>query len=183
MKRKKPKVICVMVTSLDGKSTKGTSQSPAKWASQEDQHHFKDIIASHNLIVMGRKTYEAAKPAIKHEEGKRRIIITSHPFEYTMEEIRGQLEFTSESPKELVARLEAEGVFTILLAGGSNINGLFFKAGLVDELWLTLEPKIFGSGKGLAGEEYLDVSLMLDSIERLNENGTLLLKYKVQKTN
>src|SRR5437879_9546787 len=42
-------------------------------------------------------------------------------------------------PISLVQKSEEMGFKTMLLLGGSEINSLFFNAGLVDELWLTVE--------------------------------------------
>jgi hypothetical protein len=44
---------------------------------------------------------------------------------------------------------------------------------------ITLEPKIFGEGKGLAFGGKLDIELTLLKSEQLNETGTLLLSYGV----
>lgn len=169
-----------MVVSLDGKSTKGEIKNQA-WASKEDQKHFQSLIASNNLIVMGRKTYETAKTVMHLEEGKLRIVLTQNPEMFKTDTVDGQLEFSSESPLALLERLEKAGYKKILLASGSAINTLFFKARLIDEIWLTVEPKIFGSGNNMVDNIGLDVQLHLESVKKLNKNGTLLLKYKVVK--
>jgi len=67
----------------------------------------------------------------------------------------------------------------MLLLGGGTINALFLKESLVDELYLTLEPRIFGKGKTLVREGEFEVLLELMNIKRLNQSGTLLLKYKI----
>lgn len=169
-----------MVVSLDGKSTKGKLKNQ-QWASKEDQNHFQSLIASSNLIVMGRKTHEAAKPIIRLQKEKLRIVLTQDPERFKTSTVTGQLEFSSESPALLLKRVEKAGYKKLLLVGGSNINTLFFKAKLVDEIWLTVEPKIFGLGNGMVDNIKIDVRLQLESIEKLNKNGTLLLKYKVVK--
>ena len=69
----------------------------------------------------------------------------------------------------------------MLILGGPEIATLFLKEYLIDEIWLTIEPKIFGEGGNFAMGEKLDIELKLLSCTRLNENGTLVLKYKVVK--
>ncbi len=170
-----------MVTSLNGKSTKGSSFSPSSWASAEDQQFFGSLIAKHSLIVMGRKTYEAARPKMKLELGKRRVVVTRVPEKFSEYRVEGQLEFTKESVVSLVKRMDALGYKTMLLAGGSDLNSAFFREGLVDQLWLTIEPLIFPEGKGIIYDERLEVSLELLSMKKLNRNGTLLLRYKIKK--
>ena len=175
------RVILIAVSSVNGKITKGTSPNIYSWTSKEDTSLFFLEIKKHNLIVMGANTYEAAKKIIKHERNKLRIILTRNPKKYLKETITGILEFTNESPLELTKKLERSGYKEMLLVGGATVNSLFLKSHLVNKLHLALEPKIFGEGKGLVSEERLEVKLKLISIQTLNNQGTLLLKYNVQK--
>jgi dihydrofolate reductase len=48
----------------------------------------------------------------------------------------------------------------------------------VDEIWLTVEPLLFGGGTPLLAAR-VDVRLALLASERLNAAGTLLLRYRV----
>ena len=172
-------IILAMVATLDGKITRGEDSNIYEWTSSEDQVYFSKLIEQNNLIVMGRETYEAAMP--KPNEGKLRIVLTRNPSRYQSQTIDGQLEFSGESPKNLIARLEKRGFTTMLLAGGGGVNTAFFKDGAVDELWLTLEPVILGRGKMIIEEKDLDIKLQLFESQQLNKQGTILLKYKVVK--
>ena len=69
----------------------------------------------------------------------------------------------------------------MLLVGGANVATSFLKEQLVDELWLTIEPKIFGTGGNFVIEEELDINLRLLSCEKVNDQGTLITKYAVVK--
>ncbi|MDO8429688.1 MAG: dihydrofolate reductase [Candidatus Daviesbacteria bacterium] len=173
------KITMVGVMSLDGKITKGISSDIYKWTSLEDQKHFFSQIKKNNLLVMGSQTYEAARDKIKLTKEKLRVILTRDPQKYTPEEIPNILEFSSDSPKVLVKKLEARGYKKMLLLGGGIINSLFLKSSLVNELQITIEPKIFGLGKNLVSDDKLDVDLKLLEIKKLNSKGTLLLVYKV----
>jgi dihydrofolate reductase len=174
------KIILLMVSTLDGKITKWGDPKIHNWTSREDQQHFFQTLQQAKLIIMGRKTYEVAKGMMKHTPTTKRIILTSRPEKYVNETIPGQLEFSSEAPAELTKRLEQEGYTEGFLVGGASVNSKFFQAKLVTNLWLTMEPKLFGSGNSLVGEEELDIDLQLESFKKLNPNGTLLLKYQVQ---
>lgn len=175
------KVTMVMLSSIDGKTTLGDNQNVYSWSSIEDQKHFFSLIKKNNLIVMGRATYEASKPVIKLEKEKLRIILTQSPNKYFDQSVKGQLEFSDETQEKLVKRLLLLGYKKMLLVGGALINGLFLKQNLVDEFYLTIEPKIFGSGKNIVEGQLLNKSLQLISIKKLNKAGTLLLKYKINK--
>ncbi|MDO8583225.1 MAG: dihydrofolate reductase family protein [bacterium] len=176
------KVTVVAVSSLNGKITKGTDPNIYSWTSKEDSKFFFSEIAKNNLIVMGSKTYESVRKIIKHKKNKLRIILTRNPGKYSKEAIKGVLEFTNESPLRLIESLENRGYKKMLLVGGGTINTLFLKSKLVNEIYLTLEPKIFGNGKSLVNEENFDILLKLISIKKLNPQGTLLLRYKIKNS-
>lgn len=175
------KVIMIGVSSVNGKLTKGDETNIYSWTSKEDADIFFSLIEKHNLIVMGSKTYKAARNIIKLKNGKLRIVLTRNPRRHRDNLVKGQLEFSSESPKELVKRLEAQGYKELLLVGGTEINTAFLKNGLVDELHLTIEPLIFGKGKNLVLEEELDLSLRLLDVKKLNKKGTLHLIYSLRR--
>lgn len=167
-----------MVLSVDGKSTKWdlTDQS---WASPEDKAHLTKLISENDLILMGGKTYEFAKNYIKPQEGKLRIVITRDPEKFSSDKIDGQLEFTNQPIPELIQTLENRGFKQMLLLSGEGLNKQFLEANLINEIILTVEPKIFGTGHEMVSHAKLDLDLKLLSFEKLNESGTLLLHYKV----
>jgi len=172
------KILLVAVQSIDGKITKRDNPHQHSWASKEDQEFFYDLISKSNLIVMGRKTYEAAKDHIRLKEGKLRVVLTSSPQKYKDKEVMGQLEFVNMSPEELVEMLKNRNFKELLLVGGGDINTIFLEKGLVDEMYITLEPQLFGKGKAIASiTKDLDIALI--SHKKLNKRGTLLLHYKI----
>jgi dihydrofolate reductase len=174
------KAILVFVSTVDGKVTKWGNPDVRSWSSQSDKKYFKNIWKKNRLIVMGSKTFnvERLKPSPEHLY----IVMTHNPSEYTGLEKQGQLEFTNESPEKLFKRFETEGHELMLVVGGAQIATSFLKANLIDELWLTIEPKIFGTGGSFVTEENLDISLQLLSSERVNEQGTMINKYSVLKS-
>jgi len=174
------KIILAMVVSVNGKSTKGdlTDQS---WASTEDQQHLSKLISENNLIVMGGNTYSNSKSHINLTDGKLRVVVTYVPEKFAADAVNNQLEFTNQPLEQLIMELESRGFKQMLLLSGENLNRKFFESNLIDEIYLTLEPKVFGSGKGVLSESDLDVNLQLLEMEKLNEQGTILLKYKVVK--
>ncbi len=171
-----------MVSSVDGKITKGSMSDIADWTSEEDKEHFASLIKKNDLIIMGKNTYIAAKPIMKLTPKKLRIVITSKPEQYAKETIPNQLEFTSDSPNKLIKKLEKRGYKKALLVGGSHTNAAFLKKNLVDKLLLTVEPKLFAAGKPLIAEENLNINLQLKQGKKLNARGTLLLTYDIVKS-
>ncbi len=171
------KVILVFVSSLDGKITRWGDPFVRKWSSRSDQDYFSEIWRNSKLIVTGINTFNAdpLKPSANHLL----LTMTHHPRDYKKYEVPGRLEFTDESPARLVSRLAKDGHEQMVVVGGPHIATSFFKDQLVDELWLTIEPRIFGSGGCIVTDEKLDISLQLISCEKVNEEGTLITKYAV----
>ena len=171
------KIILVFVSTVDGKITKWGDPRVFGWSSKEDQAYFKQVWNTYHTVIMGSGTYDAEP--FKAPPNNRLIIVTSDTSKYKGKEIPGNLEFTSETPKQIIERLKGEGASEILLVGGPHLATSFFKEDLVTEVWLTIEPKIFGSGGNFVVESKLDVKLKLLSYEKVNEQGTLILKYEV----
>lgn len=172
-------IILLMVASVDGKTTKGDIGDPTVWNSKEDRDLFSEKRDNASLIIMGSKTYVQAKKFIKVRPETLRIVMTRNSQKFENDKVLGQLEFSDKNPNTLIEELEKKGYTDALLLGGANLNSSFFKSNLVDKLWLTIEPRIFGTGNGVVGDIPIDVNMKLLSIERLNNQGTVLLKYKV----
>ena len=173
------KAVLIFVSSLDGKVTKWDDPNVKIWTSHQDQEYYRQIWNECRLIVMGSNTYNVDPHPASPNHLK--VVMTSHPEKYKSNYAPGQLEFTSESPKELFSRFEKEGRKDVLVIGGPHVATSFLKDALIDELWLTIEPKIFGAGSNFAIEEKLDISLELLSFEKVNKQGTLITKYAVVK--
>jgi dihydrofolate reductase len=170
------KVTLIAVTSIDGKTTKWENPNIYKWTSQEDHDNFFSHIEANNFIVLGSKTYEAAKSVIRLSDNRLTLVMTHSPKKFESDAIPGQLEFTNLTPLEIIEKYQSKKD-NLLLTSGETINKLFFEAGLVDEILLTIEPYIFGSGNTLLGDTKLEIEYKLLSTKKLNSKGTLLLRY------
>src|ERR1700759_5060214 len=136
------KTILIFVSSLDGKITKWGQPNVRLWSSHQDQDYYKKVWNESKLIVMGSATFNADtfNPSPDHQI----IIMTSDPNKYKNAAVRGQIEFTNETPVELCSRFTKNGYPQMLVVGGPHVATSFLKEQLIDELWLTIEPKIFG---------------------------------------
>jgi dihydrofolate reductase len=173
------KVILIFVSTLDGKVTRWGQPEVSAWSSPEDQAYYRSILEAASLIVMGSHSYKA--DTFHPSANRQFIIMTRHPDQYQHLAIPGQLEFTHETPAELIHRCSRQGHQQMLVAGGPHVASSFLKEQLIDELWLTIEPRIFGTGSNFATEVNLDIQLRLLQIEQVNEQGTLITRYAVQK--
>jgi dihydrofolate reductase len=173
------KTILIFVSSLDGKVTKWGEPNVRSWSSHQDQDYYKKVWNESRLIIMGSSTYNADtfNPSPEHQI----IVMTSHPDRYKSFEVPGQMEFTNETPVELSFRFANKGHQQMLVVGGPHVATSFLKEQLIDELWLTIEPKIFGAGENFATDAKLDINLSLIHSDKVNDQGTLITKYAVLK--
>lgn len=144
----------------------------ADWTGKEDKKIFGELTKEAGVIVMGSKTHATIGRALP---GRRNIIYTSQPEKITAEDV----ETTSEAPAELVKRLADEGSNALAVCGGASVYGMFMRAGVVDELYLTYVPVLFGQGVPLFSGE-LEQQLELKEETRLSD-GSVLMHYIVKK--
>ncbi len=172
------RVTLIAVQSLDGFITRH-DEPGAGFASAADQEHFRAVLQEFDCGIVGRTTYDQMRASGKYRPNpaRRRVVLTRTPEKFAAGAVPGALEFTDAPPAAIVARLRAEGCRACALLGGAQAHSLFFAAGLVDELWLTVEARLFGGGTPLLSAR-ADVRLRLLAHEPLGDE-VMLLKYAV----
>jgi dihydrofolate reductase len=163
------KVTLVMAITLDGKIGKA-SDHLANWTSSEDKKQFIDITKRAGVIIMGKNTFNTFKQPLKD---RLNVVFTDDKDLPIIDNVM----WASGEIKPVLEELENKGYKEVVLGGGSYLNTLFLKQGLVDEMIITIEPKVFGMGLSLFKEEF-DIDLELLDIKKLNNN-TINLHYKV----
>ena len=165
--------------SLDGRITRGKEEG-SRWTSAEDQRWFQKKLDEFDTLVMGRKTFAA----LKHPLTPRNRVIFTHSRLFCCSQEyqnrRGKAIFFSGTRQKLFATLQERRWRRSAIVGGTSIYDRFLKRALVDEIYLTLEPVIFGRGKFLISGRFPALSrCRLLSVQKLNSNGTLLLHYQI----
>lgn len=84
------------------------------------------------------------------------------------------------SPKEAINILKKEGFKTALVTGGGKTNTSFLKEKLIDEIYLDVEPFVYGNGISLFFPTDVNLKLKLLDTRVVNKNSTQL-RYKVIK--
>ena len=174
------RIVLIAAESLDGFITKHAEPGTA-FTSPEDKAYFRTALAAFDAGIFGGETYRVSRDFIRNRlPGLRiRLVMTRSLARYAADAIPGSLEFTDAAPAALAAMLQTRGVQRCALLGGSHVHSLFFEAGLVDEVWLTVEPVLFGDGTPLLARP-ADVRLELQAVEKLGAHA-LLLKYRVPR--
>jgi dihydrofolate reductase len=173
-------VVLLAVSSLDGRITRPGESGPG-FASPEDQAWFSAALRGFDCAVMGRATFDTIREQVAAETGRRRlrVVITRAPATHAAEARPGLVEFTAEEPRAIVAGLRARGFRQCALLGGGQIYRAFLDAGLVDAMWLTVEPVVLGGGTPLADGVVTPAHgrFVLEEM-RLLAPSTLLLNYR-----
>ncbi len=140
-------------------------------------------------IVSGRLALPTDVPLLAEPESRVAILTPSHAsltgaaahVEYVRAEVDGALDL----PRALDALGERFAVRTLLCEGGPHLNGELLRAGLVDELFLSLSPKLAG-GESATGESLrilagaaFDAPFELELLSALESDSHLFLRYRV----
>ena len=163
------KTFIIAAQTADGYIAKH-SDHPAVWTSKDDKKRFIEITKRAGVMVMGLKTFKTLGWALP---GRLNIVYSDLPENQTMDGV----EYTSLPPKDLIKSLDERGFKEVAICGGTSIYTMFMESGLVEKLYLTIEPKIFGSGMSLFNKD-LDYDLKLVN-GNITENGSALLEYDV----
>jgi len=178
-----PKYIAIAAITIDGKIAKGLNHM-SDWTSKEDKLFMRALLSKCDVVIIGNNTYKTAiKPL-----SKRNCIVFSKS---AGRPVRKSANLLYVNPKKinfksLITKL---GYKKIAILGGAQTYSWFLENNLIDELYLTIEPIIFGTGINLfapprlapgetGNKKFGDFKFKLVEIKKLNKTGSVLLRYK-----
>jgi dihydrofolate reductase len=167
------RAIAIAAITLDGMIAR-TSDEAVTWTSKADKRMFAEASRRAGVIVMGRPTYEAVGRPLKD---RLQVVLTSVPGKYAP--ISDRVEYRNGAPAAVLHDLEGRGYREVIVGGGSAVYRDYLEAGVVDELWLTVEPLFFGRGISLLGGAPFEAPMRLLEVVRLDENA-VQLKYSLR---
>jgi dihydrofolate reductase len=165
-------VIIYMAVSANGLINNAKNATP--WCNEE-WLRYGQILARAGCLIVGKKTHAIMDAAGEYKRlGVRRVVvlsssaITSDP-----------MVTIAPSAREGLEQLEQEGFTEVVVGGGAQTNAAFLEIGCVSEIYLDIEPYLFGGGLPLISPSGdLDLTLELLGIERYAPNA-VGLRYKV----
>jgi len=92
---------------------------------------------------------------------------------------RGNVTFINPANVDLTSSLAKYKMVAVL--GGGTVYRFMLESGLLDEIFITIEPLIFGRGKTMFVGGARTIRMRLLSVRRLNRAGTLLLHYQINQ--
>lgn len=165
------KVFLIMAQTMDGIISR-SSHEFVDWTGSADKKMFMQITKEAGVVIMGSKTFDTiGKPL----PGRKNIVMTRNSERVSDSP---DLVYTADSPSKILENLQNQGFTQAAVIGGSQINTLFAEAGLINEIIITVAPKIFGVGLSLFNTS-LDINLELLSSEIL-EKDYVLQRYLVK---
>jgi dihydrofolate reductase len=165
------RIIAIAAVTIDGRIAQNENQE-TDWTSPEDKTFLRKILDQTDVIVIGHTTYRIHQAYL----AARKCIVFTHDVN----------DFEEESDNLSFCNLDAvslNGVLSpyqsVALLGGSQIYTHFLEHDSIDELYLTIEPIIFGGGLNLFnGQPSLRTNFDFVSFEVLNKQGSVLLHYR-----
>jgi dihydrofolate reductase len=163
----------VMVMTADGVIAKDAKHNPMDWTSKEDKALFRQTSKEAGVIIMGQSTFDAIGGALPN---RLNIVLTRE----NRIDNPGILEHKSGDLQTIILDLEKRGYQKALVCGGTFVNSAFLQIQLLDEIQITVEPRIFGQGLRLFDKVNADLNMQLLEVNKLNDN-TINLLYKIIK--
>ena len=117
-------------------------------------------------------------------EPEQRVVIATGS-DATLPGLGDQVEYArvgDDLPKLMAYLQETHGIRSVLCEGGPTLNSYLFAGGLVDELFLTLNPKVTGGAAALtivAGREVVEPA-ELDLVSVAEGDGDLFTRWRVR---
>jgi dihydrofolate reductase len=131
-----------------------------------------------DTVLMGRKTFEVAlREGITNPYPHLRQYLFSRTLDRSPDP---EVRLVSDDAAGTVASLKERAGRDLWLCGGAELATTLFRAGLVDELIVKLNPVLFGTGIPLLGAG-IDRTQLVPTGSRLFPSGHVLLHYAVPR--
>lgn len=162
--------IAIAAVTIDGKIALDAGHF-SDWTSPEDKDFLHKMLDESDVVVVGNNTYKTATGPLS----KRNCIVFTTSVR-TSEHKGDLLTYCNPASSDCIPLMNKYQ--TVAVLGGTQTYTWFLDNDLLDELYLTIEPVVFGRGLNLF-ESTKDVlaKYHLESTKKLNEKGTLLLHY------
>jgi riboflavin-specific deaminase-like protein len=134
------------------------------------------------VVVSGRLELPPDLPLL-NEPGQRVVIATGSADE--LPGLKGNVEYArvgDDLPRLMGYLHERHGVRSVLCEGGPTLNSFLFAAGLADELFLTMNPKVVGGAAALtivAGRELVE-PVESDLVSVAEADGELYTRWRIR---
>lgn len=161
----------IAAVTLDGKIAKN-SRHPSTWTSAEDKKFFTAELKKYDLLILGNNTFKAIEN--KGSGSQDYLIFSRTPLPQPSSNVR----YFNPEVENFLNYITSKNYQNVAILGGTQIYNWFLAHDLINEIYITIEPLIFGAGLPLFSKGTIDQKFQLVSCDRLNAVGTLLLRYQ-----
>jgi dihydrofolate reductase len=176
------KVILYIAASLDGYIARpnGDVDWLDKYLDDTEDYGYTDFYKSVGTVVMGRKTYDQVLTfGAWPYKGAKTYVVTSAPKAFRFaERAKDSIEAYSGNLPELISKIKRESHKDIWLVGGGELIAGFINDYLIDEVIITIVPRILGTGIPLFKPNRTEVSMVF-KYEKSYLNGVIQLSYSL----
>jgi len=167
------KYTAIAAITLDGKIAKSKNHM-SDWTSPEDKVFMRGILDKSDVIIVGNNTYKTAVRPLS----KRNCIVFSRSANQPVKK-SANLTYCNPANINLRQLIKDKKYKTVAILGGAQTYAWCLENNLLDEIYLTIEPVVFGRGINLfENKKFLNKYFKLASVKKLNHKGSLLLNYK-----
>ncbi len=152
------------------------------WCFTDQDYGLNEFFSRIDGIFIGRKSYEIAKQYADKNGGN---LVPGMPpmqhyvFSDTLKEVEPGTILLSGDSLAAAREIKQQPGKDIWLFGGALLTDALMKAGLVDELWMSVHPLLLGSGKPLFRQQ--DDRTQLRLLENKSyETGLVSLRYQIE---
>lgn len=171
------KTILSMAMTVNGKIAKPDGDSD--FTSKEDGKLFLSMCRKAGNAIIGKNTYMYIQSKGYQQKNILTVVLTRNAA--LLVKKSPNTIFTDKPPKDILTLLEEKGYKEALVAGDGILNTAFFKEGLIDEMYIDIEPLILGRGIPLFADGDFAPRLKLLGVKTLTNHQTIQLHYKFFK--
>ncbi|RBQ11419.1 dihydrofolate reductase family protein [Pedobacter miscanthi] len=172
------KLILGLAITLDGyiEGPKGEYD----WCFTDQDYGLNEFFKRIDASFIGRKSYKMMQQ--HHGEPVPGMpALKEYVFSKTLTSVKEGAELISGDSTAEARKIKNQPGKDIWLFGGASLSDSLMKAGLVDELWLSIHPILLGSGKQLFnGSEQRTKLKLLES--KIYETGLVSVHYQIENT-
>lgn len=159
----------IAAVSIDGRIAAYPGHK-SDWTSTEDKGFLHTMLDASDCVVVGRRTFEIAREPLS----KRNCIVFSESA--NMQDISAI--YFNPAKQDFVELIKEKKYTSIAVLGGTGVYTHFLENNLCTDIYLTIEPVVFGKGLPLFEAEHFEMkNFRLESSRLLNPQGSILLHY------
>ena len=175
------KIILGLAVTLDGYIEGQNGEFD--WCFTDQDYGLNEFFTHIDAVFIGRKSYEMTQQYADDHDGELvpgMPAMAEYVFSKTLKSVKKGASLISENSISEARKIKSMPGKDIWLFGGALLADSLLKAGLIDELWMSVHPILLGAGKPLFHK--FDGRIKLNLLEsRAYESGLVSLRYGIDK--